>query len=383
MSRFPGNEKSGKIGLHPTNYEKSCVELEHPKHYMRTLILLLTLSLIYSQPYIGEGLTGTGLMQFLQDNYTPASTLGYTHARDTMYAVIDIQEGNQLSCIYSGYTITLDPTMDPSTDAYNQGINCEHTFPQSMGAGSEPQKSNMHHLFPCKSNVNSSRGNDPFAEIQDELTSKWYRNDYYLTNIPTEYIDEYAEKWNPPNPTDERFEPREEHKGDIARAMFYFYAIYNDVANDAFWELQKDDLLDWNYLDSPDSVEITRTWVIASYQNEKPNPFVLDKSLALRIWFEDQIVYGCMDPTSSNFNPEANMDDGSCLQWSLGDVSQDSQVDVLDIVLMVSFILGNGTPDAYQFISGDVNCDQVIDVADIVIVVDCVLSGLCQNLGCD
>ncbi len=382
MSRFPENEKSGKIGLHPTNYEKSCAELNHPKHYMRTLILLFSVSILLSQPYIGEGLTGPELLQFLQSNYTPAFTLGYDHARDTMYAVIDVHDGNQITGIYSGYTITLDPALDPSADAYNKGISCEHTFPQSMGAGSEPQKSNMHHLFPCKTNVNSSRGNDPFAEIPDELTSKWYRNDYYITTIPTEFIDEYAEKYNPSDPTNERFEPRESKKGDIARAMFYFYAIYNDVADDAFWELQKDDLFDWTYLDPPDSLEINRTWMIASYQDEKPNLFVLDNSLALRLWFEDRILYGCMDPTASNFNPEANMDDGFCLTWFFGDVSQDSQVDVLDIVLMVSFILETVTPDENQLISGDVNCDQAIDVVDIVIVVDCVLSGSCQELGC-
>ncbi|MDC0480576.1 endonuclease, partial [Candidatus Marinimicrobia bacterium] len=89
-------------------------------------------------------------------------------------------------CVYTGYTITLDTTQDPSTNAYEQGINCEHTYPQSMGASEEPQKSDMHHLFPCKSNVNSSRGNDPYAEIPDEDTDTWYRNDYSQEDIPSE-----------------------------------------------------------------------------------------------------------------------------------------------------------------------------------------------------
>jgi len=30
MLKFPGNEKSGKIGLDPTLFLRSCVELEHP-----------------------------------------------------------------------------------------------------------------------------------------------------------------------------------------------------------------------------------------------------------------------------------------------------------------------------------------------------------------
>ena len=111
-----------------------------------------------------------------------------------MYSEIDIKPGNQLTGVYSGYTITLDLSQDPSTNAYNQGINCEHTWPQSLGAGSEPMKSDMHHLFPTRSNVNSSRGNDPFAESIDGLTDKWYRNDSYIQSIPTQFIDDYAEK---------------------------------------------------------------------------------------------------------------------------------------------------------------------------------------------
>ena len=82
------------------------------------------------------------------DNYKTFTTLGYTAARDVMYGTIDLQDGDQLSCVYTGYTITLDTSLDPSTDAYIQGINCEHTYPQSMGASEEPQKSDMHHLFP-------------------------------------------------------------------------------------------------------------------------------------------------------------------------------------------------------------------------------------------
>jgi len=249
--------------------------------------LLFLFSISHSQEIIGEGLTGQPLLDYLVNNYKTSTTLGYNTARDTLYSIIDLQEGNQLSCVYSGYTITLDTTQDPSTDAYNQGINCEHTYPQSMGASEEPQKSDMHHLFPCKSNVNSSRGNDPYAEIPDEETDNWYRNDYSQDTIPTEYIEEYAEKYNPPDPTDETFEPREDHKGDASRAMFYFFAMYNYVADTNFWNEQRDVLLDWHYYDEVDDWELNRTWAIAFYQENQPNPFVLDSSLARRIWYMD------------------------------------------------------------------------------------------------
>ncbi len=257
----------------------------------RVVILsVLLLSQIVGQTPIGVGLYEQTLFEYVVDNYKTTTTLGYNLARDILYGTIDLKEGNQLSCVYSGYTITLDTTQDPSTNAYQQGINCEHSWPQSMGAGSEPQKSDMHHLFPCKSNVNSSRGNDPFADIPDSNTEKWYRNDTILYTIPTEYIEEYAEKYNPPNADDETFEPREDHKGDAARAMFYFYAMYHDAADTNFWNVQKNVLLDWHYNDPVDQWEENRTWAIAGYQENMPNPFVLDSTLARRIWFYSPII---------------------------------------------------------------------------------------------
>ena len=114
-------------------------------------INIFFLSFIYSQSYINPNVYGSDLLDYLEDNYKTTSTLGYTNCRDLMYSEIDIKNNNQLSCVYSGYTITLDLSQDPSTNAFEQGINCEHTWPQSLGAGSEPMKSDMHHLFPTKS----------------------------------------------------------------------------------------------------------------------------------------------------------------------------------------------------------------------------------------
>ena len=235
---------------------------------------------------IGEGLTNESLREFVQQNYKPASTLGYNPARDILYSIIDIKPGNQLSGIYSNYTITLDPDLDPSTDAYHKGINCEHTFPQSFGADDEPQRSDIHHLFPCKSNVNSSRNNHPFGEIPDEDTDRWYFNGATEYDIPTSFLDMYAEK---ENDGIDRFEPREAVKGDIARAMFYFYCIYKNAADDDFFHNQKDVLLQWHNQDPADEAEIARTWRIAEYQHDLPNPFIIDESLAERIWFYIEI----------------------------------------------------------------------------------------------
>ena len=43
--------------------------------------------------------------------------------------------------------------------------------------------------------------------------------------------------------------------------------------------------MDWHYYDAVDEIENERTWKIAEYQDELPNPFVLDSTLARRIWY--------------------------------------------------------------------------------------------------
>ena len=312
----------------------------------KIILFILLLANIFSETLFPE-IFGEDLKQLVIDEYKTSSTLGYNNARDVMYSEIDIKAGNQLTGVYSGYTITLDLSQDPSTNAYEQGINCEHTWPQSLGSGSEPMKSDMHHLFPTKSNVNSSRGNDPFAESVDALTDKWYRNDSYIQNIPTQFINEYAEKYNPPNQSDERFEPREEQKGNTARAMVYFYTMYNDVADNDFWELQKEALLNWNFIDAPDNNEINRTWAIASYQQNKPNPFVLDPTLFDRIYFWEDILNG--------------------------DINVDYELNVLDLVYMVNLIISQNSFSAEMMYIIDANQDNNFNVLDAVIFVQLIV----------
>ena len=241
---------------------------------------------------IGAGLEGQALIDYLKQNYTPNQTLGYDVARDVMYSEIDNVNGD-LSGVYTGFTITLDPNQDPSTDAYYKGVNAEHTWPQSMGADQEPSRSDIHHLFPVKSNVNSARNNDPLGEVNDNLTSTWYYLDQSQNTIPTSNIDLYAEDYG-----SNMFEPREQHKGDAARAVFYFVTVYQSVADEAFFDLQKNDLYNWHYQDQVSSKELNRSSSIATYQGNQ-NPFVLDTSLVRRAFFPDGNTGGGGNDTSA------------------------------------------------------------------------------------
>ncbi len=256
------------------------------------------------------GLTGQQLLDSLVAHYKPATVLSYNDARDTLFSKIyNVQDS--LTGVYTGYTIYLDPNADPSTDAANKGINTEHTYPQSKGASSGNARSDMHHLFPVKDNVNSSRGNTPYDDIIDTDTDSWYRKTQVLSTIPPTFINEYSEKDN----DTPRFEPREDHKGNAARAVFYFYTMYKTEADNAdpnFFNLQKDVLYSWHYQDPVDSAELARTNLIAAYQDGKVNPFVIDTSLVRRAYFSNGTLSPPLNLTFSNVTTSA-----MTLSWSL------------------------------------------------------------------
>lgn len=167
-----------------------------------------------------------------------------------------------------------------------------------MGADEEPAKSDMHHLFPTKDNVNSSRSNCPFDDIPDEETDTWYWTDQSSTSIPADDIDAWSEKDNdhPDVRFDCRFEPREDHKGNAARAIFYFATIYPERVDSDFFDVQKSVLREWHELDPPTEAERARSDAIALHQ-DTPNPFVIDTTLVRRAFFEgtaggfEQVVY--------------------------------------------------------------------------------------------
>ncbi|MEM1122881.1 MAG: endonuclease [Bacteroidota bacterium] len=256
------------------------------------LLFLFTLfsTILSAQNIIESCKSGQPLIDAVRELYTPDSTLGYGPARDTLYSQID-NDGLNLSGIYTDFTVTLEEGADPSISAFQneRGLNAEHVYPQSRGARDEPGRSDMHNLYPSKVDVNSARGSCIFGEIDDEDTEFWFILGETLNQIPNSNIDAYSEK-------DEEscvFEPRESVKGDIARAVFYFYTIYQDKAEEAdasFFPKQKDVLLAWHQSDPVSEKEIQRNELIASYQGNL-NPFTVDTTLARRAFFQDDGIF--------------------------------------------------------------------------------------------
>ena len=58
----------------------------------------------------------------------------------------------------------------------------------------------------------------------------------------------------------------------------------------------------------------------------------------------------------------------------LGDVNQDGVINILDIINVINFILGE-SPTSDEFILSDVNQDNIINILDVVLLVNLILAG--------
>ncbi|WP_083937741.1 endonuclease [Hymenobacter aerophilus] len=228
-------------------------------------------------------LQGQNLKDWLRENWYDGKrvVLDYGTARGKMYNYVDNQDG-KLVCVYSGYTETVKLDSSNTSTGVVKQINCEHTVPQSWFDEQVRMRSDIHHLFPTFIAWNSNRGSDPFAEIPDTQTKLWMRGSTSQTAIPTTNIDEYSED------TDSQFEPREDHKGNLARALFYFYTMHQGQKFDAGKDVitaaaDLNTLYQWHLADPVDARETERNRRAAKSQGNF-NPYVAYPDLVARAW---------------------------------------------------------------------------------------------------
>ena len=259
-----------------------------------------------TQTVLFPGQSGATLRASLRAAYRP-SQYG---TNDNLYADIDrMSVGGQsgVVCVYTGFFVPFDgqPSSDPSQDVFNNdtGINQEHTWPKAQLTGpgdpSDAEK-DLHNLFPSRIDVNAFRGNSPFAEIPDAQTSVWYRLAERRTTAPTSLVDEYSELLgSTSNATS--FEPREDHQGDVARAVFYIEAVYPDETVEAWFAPQIRTLYDWHRGSPASAADQARSGRVARFQSGKDNPFVLDSTLVRRAFLPNIV------PTAGESGPATTL----------------------------------------------------------------------------
>jgi len=127
--------------------------------------------------------------------------------------------------------------------------------------------SDQHHLFPThQNNANSVRSNHPLGNV---------------TNITNTFGEA---KFGTNSAGNTVYEPRDEHKGDAARAILYMMVRYDDIdgydwglnsvnANSGVDPQDLGLLIQWHEQDPPDQWEIERNDYIQSIQGNR-NPFI-------------------------------------------------------------------------------------------------------------
>ena len=200
------------------------------------------------------------------------TSLGYNLARDKMFMEIDNQKvngqgaaQNTLECVYTGrlaigYTSRAEAQVAP----YN--FNTEHTWPQSNFNEDEPMRSDLYHLYPTDITANSMRANYPFGNVVSNITWQGGGSKLGLNNLGQIV-----------------FEPRDVHKGDVSRSMFYFITCYPVNYGGFFTQTQEGVFREWNKIDPVGSVEAARNDAIAALQLKR-NPFIDHPEFVDRIY---------------------------------------------------------------------------------------------------
>jgi len=230
------------------------------------------------------GQTGETLRASVAAAYAPRQTLGYDRGLDTLLTRVANYTGTlrgstisqSVEAIYSDVSFGFDQAA-PLQSLLDWGYFIESLWPESMGAGAEPQRSDMHMLHPVRVEVADARGDLPFGVVDSADVLVWYRGSDALTSAPE------RQAWSYSKQGADAFEPRAWSKGRVARAMFYFWTMYPEAANRAFFEAQAETLIEWNEQYPPSWFEMARSARIQHYQGNL-NPFILDTSLMRRMW---------------------------------------------------------------------------------------------------
>lgn len=209
----------------------------------------------------------------------------------------DKGEGDNVVCIYTGvlHSFSKQDTGSAGADIWNR----EHVWPNSKGFGNKSHVaySDIHHLYASNKNINATRANKDFVDF-DLYTSE---------NIKPSGHDNYGNQWN-----DSFFEPRDEVKGDLARALFYLVIRYDgDVCGKCNLDLELvkgssiplnqtydqigrlgdlPSLIKWHFEDPVSEAEIARNEIVYGIQGNR-NPFIDHPEIIDTLYYEYAKAY--------------------------------------------------------------------------------------------
>ena len=178
-----------------------------------------------------------------------------------------------------------------SVGAVVSGCNIEHSFAKSWWGGSKNDAyKDCYHLNPSNTTANSSRSNYPLGVPTKDLKDQSVTGSLKVGRATYEGETFWV------------FEPKDEYKGDFARAYFYMATCYGDeltwrldnkdvgskyaMRNDSYlefrdWEIEV--LLTWHRQDPVSEKETKRMDAVSDFQHNR-NPYIDYPELAEYIW---------------------------------------------------------------------------------------------------
>ena len=246
-----------------------------------------------------DGITATGGTALLGQLHDLITT---THTKYTTYdnckdpnIIKKTDAGSNTSSVAEFYS---QADISSTWGSGNNGTwNREHVWCQSLSNGlwgTSGGGSDLHHIRPVESRLNSTRGNDPYGEVTGG--NALYYKDAKGNSIALAGYDKGGV-----------FEPLDEVKGDIARIVLYVYTHYNTYINvygttngggkssyfgtlaitkiisasteKAAFEM----LIAWNTLDPVDEREQNRNEAVYEIQGNR-NPYIDHPEYVNAIW---------------------------------------------------------------------------------------------------
>lgn len=227
-------------------------------------------------------------LKALVNPHTMITYYNYLQTMMSNFALRDTTDGKTyVECQYSGHKEVFSGNFT-WTDA---DFSREHVFAHSWMPGNpynspeQPQYTDQHNLLPVRmTNVNGARSNLPFGNVV--TPNHTYMDSKRGVDANGNVV----------------YEPRDEIKGDVARALMYMAVTYNGT--NGTWALPSwisfifpygqdaDVIRQWHFQDLPDAYEIARNEYIYSIQGNR-NPFI------------DSVNYACyIDFSSMTYNSE-------------------------------------------------------------------------------
>lgn len=283
-------------------------------------------------------------------------------------------------------------------------INREHCWPQSYGfkspdtgtnAARGPAGTDLHHLIAADGQVNSiAHNNYTYGNVttnDSEWQSKVTARARVAGNKRGKSIVTHQEGLG--NETFV-FEPQDSDKGDIARALFYMVAKYNNLAGstgaiseyepnlaldnliykadqESFYSSdtvaatygQLDVLLQWNKIDPPDEYEIHRNDLIYNNYQFNRNPFIDFPQWADYIWGEN-VEDKCAIPASDTiYKPTSSPEEDPPVYKYLEYITVDKEPNRISyeqgdyISLYGAVITAHYSDGTTENVTYDVTCD--------------------------